>query len=87
MEDDRRETQRRASPRKRTLKKGRIVFNNRRSVIDCTVRNLSDGGALLLVNSLIGIPDSFDLTIDSDSTTFAAKLMWKRENQLGVKFE
>jgi hypothetical protein len=42
-------------------------------VIDCTVRNLSDGGALLLVNSLIGIPDSFDLTIDSDSTTFAAK--------------
>jgi hypothetical protein len=38
-------------------------------VIDCTVRNLSDGGALLLVNSLIGIPDSFELTIDSDSTT------------------
>jgi hypothetical protein len=87
MEDDRRETQRRAGPRKRTLKKGRIVFNNRRSVIDCTVRNLSDGGALLLVNSLIGIPDSFDLTIDSDSTTFAANVMWKRENRLGVKFE
>ena len=87
MEDDRRETQRRTVPRKRTLKKGSIVFNNRRSVIDCTVRNLSEGGALLLVNSLIGIPESFDLTIDSDSTTFAAKLMWKRENQLGVKFE
>jgi hypothetical protein len=41
----------------------------------------------LLVNSLIGIPDSFDLTIDSDSTTFAANAMWKREGQLGVKFE
>jgi hypothetical protein len=41
----------------------------------------------LLVNSLIGIPDSFDLTIDSDSTTFAANVMWKREGQLGVKFE
>jgi hypothetical protein len=74
MEDDRRETQRRTAPRKRTLKKGRIVFNNRRSVIDCTVRNLSDGGALLLVNSLIGIPDSFDLTIDSDSTTMRPML-------------
>ena len=44
----------------------------------------------MLVNSLIGIPDSFDLTIDSDSTTFAANVanvMWKREGQLGVKFE
>lgn len=83
---DRRESQRRTAPRKRTLKKGRIVFNNRRSVIDCTVRNLSVGGALLLVDSLIGIPDSFDLTVDSDSTTFAASVMWKREGQVGVKF-
>jgi hypothetical protein len=43
MEDDRRESQRRMASQKRTLKKGRIVFNNRRSVIDCTVRNLSEG--------------------------------------------
>ena len=74
-----REDPRRASPWKRTRKKGRIVFNNRRSVIDCTVRNLSAGVALLLVKSLVGVPDSFDLTIDSDSTTHAASVMGRRE--------
>jgi hypothetical protein len=80
------EDKRRASPRKRTLKTGRIVFNNKRSVIDCTVRNVSAGGALLAVQSLIGIPDSFDLMIDSDTTTHPARVMWKRDGQLGVKF-
>jgi hypothetical protein len=31
-------------------------------------------GRALLVNSLIGIPNSFDLTIDSDSTTMRPML-------------
>jgi hypothetical protein len=43
------------------------------------VRNLSAGVALLLVKSLVGVPDSFDLTIDSDNTTHAASVMGKRE--------
>ena len=80
-------TERRKTPlRRRTLKKGRIVFNERRSTIDCTVRNLSPEGALLLVTTLAGIPDSFDLAIDSDATNRAATVAWKRDGQLGVKF-
>ena len=51
----------RRTPRRRTLKGGRIVFNNRRSVIDCTVRNLSTGGALLSVPNVSGVPDQLDL--------------------------
>ena len=77
---------RKVLPRKRTLKKGRIVFNERRSTIDCTVRNLSAQGALLLVATLVGIPDSFDLTIDSDMARHRASVVWKRDGQLGVKF-
>jgi hypothetical protein len=30
--------------------------------------NLSEEGALLLVPTLVGIPDDFDLVIDSDGT-------------------
>ncbi len=91
MDDDRRQGEsrqgeRRSWPRARVLKKGRIVFNQRRSVIDCTIRNLSPAGALLVVKSLIGIPDRFDLSVDSDAVSHAASVTWKRGDQLGVKF-
>lgn len=91
MQDDRgdenqRQGDRRQAPRTRVLKKGRIVFNQKRSVIDCTVRNLTSAGAMLIVKSLIGIPDRFDLRVDSDAASHAASVVWKRDNQLGVKF-
>jgi hypothetical protein len=60
--------ERRAVSRGRTLKSGRIVFNDGRSAIDCAVRNLSDGGACLEVASLVGIPETFTLTVDGDGT-------------------
>ena len=50
-----REEKRTTSPG--TLKAGRIVFNQRRSVLDCTVRNLSSTGACLDVPST-GYPGS-----------------------------
>jgi hypothetical protein len=78
--------ERRQSSRKRVLKKGRIIFNQKRSVIDCTVRNLTAAGAMLSVKSLIGIPDCFDLSVDSEAGSHAASVVWKRDNQIGVKF-
>jgi hypothetical protein len=35
----------RRSSRNRTLLQGRVVFNNRFSLLDCTVRDLSETGA------------------------------------------
>ena len=39
--------ERRHKPRLRTLRAGKILFNNKRSVIDCMVRNASTNGACL----------------------------------------
>jgi hypothetical protein len=50
----------------RVLKGAHITFKGHGAAIDCTVRNLSDRGACLKVESPIGIPDSFD---GSGSTT------------------
>jgi len=44
----------RQHPRRRTLKAGRIVLNQGFSVLSCTVRNLSDGGACLEVARTTG---------------------------------
>jgi hypothetical protein len=51
----------RRQQRTRTLKSARILFNQHRSVIDCTVRNISPGGACLNVASAIGIPSTFSV--------------------------
>jgi hypothetical protein len=78
--------ERRKHPRHRTLKAGRIVFNHRFSVISCTVRNLSDGGACLQVASSVGIPDDFDLTIEPDRACRPCQVAWRSEQRIGVAF-
>jgi hypothetical protein len=53
--------ERRISNRSRICRGGKILFNNRRSVLDCTIRNLSPGGACVQVENLVGVPATFDL--------------------------
>jgi hypothetical protein len=74
----------RRAPRKRTLKGARIVFNNRRSAIDCTVRNVSAHGALLLLPSIAGVPNEFELW--TDGTCHTARIVWKGAGKIGVSW-
>ncbi len=75
----------RTTPRQRTLKKGRIVFNDGRSTIDCLVRNLSAGGAKLEVTSSVGIPDDFDLVM-ADGLTKRCRVAWRKLTEIGVSY-
>ena len=52
-------SERRSIYRRRALKTGKIIFNDRQSVIDCVVRDESDAGARLKVGGVLGIPDEF----------------------------
>jgi hypothetical protein len=76
----------RHSPRHKTLKGGRIVFNAGRSTIDATVRNLSPMGAKLQVSSVVGIPDTFDLLLDG-TTRRPCRVAWRTLKELGVEFD
>jgi len=78
--------ERRWKPRARTLKAARILFNQHHSVIDCTVRNLSPGGACLNVASALGIPERFDVIFEADHTIRPCRMVWHKEKQLGVEF-
>jgi hypothetical protein len=73
----------RIGPRKRVLKTGAIEFGG--GVIDCTVRNLSDTGAALSVESPVGIPTEFNLIV-SDQVKRMCRVVWRKENRLGVAF-
>jgi hypothetical protein len=71
--------------RKRTLKAGAIEFD-RGGGITSTVRNLSDTGALLQVENVIGVPDEFTLFIDADHFKRRCQVVWRQLNKLGVRF-
>lgn len=79
------DVERRAALRRTTLKGGRIAFNGGRSTVDCTVRNLSAKGAKLLVNSVVGIPDTFDLVL-ADHSKQPCRVTWRSLKELGVEF-
>ena len=68
----------------RTLKAGQIVFNNKRSVFECLVRNLSDSGAYLQVNRSIDIPVEFELDVDGE--TRPCRLIWMTNTRAGIEF-
>ena len=70
--------------RHQILKAGTISFQS--SGIDCTVHNISIGGANLEVESHVGIPDSFDLMIDAENGTQRCHVVWRRERRIGVAF-
>ncbi|MEX0851731.1 MAG: PilZ domain-containing protein [Bauldia sp.] len=72
--------------RVRVLKSGRIIFNGGYTVFDCRVRNLSTGGAMLEMPSLLGIPRQFDLVIDIGQR-HPCTVMWRTNTLMGVAFD
>lgn len=78
--------QRRASPRSRTLLEGHIVYNNRLSRMECTVRDLSETGARIVFAQPVKVPPDFELQIPKKKLTRRAQVMWYDGQQHGVMF-
>lgn len=76
--------ERRKTTRRRVRLPAKIEFDRERG-IDCEVRNISDAGALIVVDSSFDIPDAFTLLI-SDGTSFQARVKWRRARSIGVLF-
>jgi two-component system cell cycle response regulator len=77
---------RRAHPRQRVLKRGRIILPNSPSTIDCTVRDLSVGGARVRVEGCFIAPERFALQIGSSGEKRNVSLIWQIGNEFGVQF-
>lgn len=72
--------------RRRVLKSGQILINERRSVIDCTIRSLGDDGAGLDIINSSGIPDRFDLVIRTDGFETRCRVTERTDRHLEVTF-
>jgi hypothetical protein len=73
--------------RSRVLKSARMLFNHCASTMDCTVRNMSERGACLLVASPVGIPPTFELTLDDGRSRRPCRVTWQSADKIGVVFE
>ncbi len=79
-------TDKRASKRRRTVLKGRVLFNNRASVFDCTVRDLSETEAQLTLADVSVLPPDFEFETLSKDLRVRAHAMWSRGATHGIRF-
>lgn len=77
---------RRNQLRLRRLKDGRLSFHDRRSVVNCTVRDVSEQGARLLVGEAYLLPQRFEISITGGPPRTARRI-WVRPNEMGIRFE
>ena len=78
--------ERRKSLRRRVLKEGKIVFADALCLMDCAIRDMSDGGAKLIVSNTLAIPHSFQLYEKSSGKLYPATIAWRQCNAIGGKF-
>lgn len=76
----------RISPRKRTLKGGRISFANETRVVDCQIRNISATGANLIVPLTVLLPRSFTLLDLHGGTNHSVEAVWRKGERMGIRF-
>ena len=53
--------EKRVESRRRVLKSGKIVFAHGACLLDCTIRNISEKGAMLQIDNSVAVPDEFQL--------------------------
>lgn len=78
--------ERRSSKRTPTILEGRLQAEADAAPIECTVRNISETGALILTLQPMPLPNAFQLFIPRYNKSFDATLMWSRDKQHGVRF-
>jgi hypothetical protein len=76
---------RREQARRTVLKGARIVFNDRKSTIDCRVRDLSADGARLDLPTPQLLPHTFDLHVAGNQPQRCG-LCWAKGTRVGVRF-
>jgi hypothetical protein len=77
---------RRQTPRLRSLKGARIMFNPHWPTIDCIVRNISPEGACLEMTGEFNTTLEFELTFDQEQKPRVCRQIWRQRTRMGVAF-
>ena len=78
--------ERRHNARARVIYSGVIAYNERRSTVDCVIRNFSEDGVKVEFDNTALLPDEIDLLIARKGRSFNAKIVWRGETEAGLTF-
>jgi hypothetical protein len=78
---------RRQNTRDKVIYGGVADISERGGSTDCVVRNISEGGARIEFNNAVRLPkQQISLTIARKGRSFLARIIWWRDNFVGVAF-
>ncbi|MEI2384604.1 PilZ domain-containing protein [Breoghania sp. JC706] len=78
---------RRHPRRVKRLRTAKIADLDDRFLTECAIRDLSTGGARLVVAAAVALPDVIVLFDELEGTIVPATLRWRRGNEVGVSFD
>ena len=80
------EQEARVAQRRRVLKAGLVATNDRHLTRNCTIRDISDTGARLRMESSLVVPDTFELIVEMDGLEANCEVVWRSGTEVGVRF-
>jgi hypothetical protein len=78
--------ERRSTPRSRVFFGGEILIDSELRPVECHVKNVSNGGANVVVQSGDLLPDQFDLIIRKTNQRHRAVVTWSSGRRLGIAY-
>lgn len=78
--------ERRTELRHSRIKGAKIVYRDGHCVFDCTLRNLSETGALIQMDVMVELPATFWIHFTDGTPKREVELIWRKGNRLGVRF-
>jgi hypothetical protein len=78
--------ERRSTPRSRVFFGGEILIDAELPPVECHIKNISEAGASLFVQSEDPLPRQFDLFIRKTNERRRAIVTWNNGRQLGVAY-
>ena len=80
------DSSKRSRTRQRTLRSGKIIYNNQTCVMDCQIRDMSEGGCRVRVANTANLPRHFDIQITGRRERQLCEVKWRSPQELGVQF-
>lgn len=77
---------RRESVRGKVLYGGVAEINRDGSTMNCVVRNISEHGACVELDSAARLPEHITLRVARKGRAFLARLVWRQANKVGLAF-
>ena len=78
--------ERRRERRRRIMKRGQIIHGTHQLTIMCNVRDQSESGARLRLDSWVAVPSTLELRLVGSDFRKPAVLRWQRGLEIGIEF-